>query len=321
MVDGTLLPIIAGLAVGIAFVVLFSAMLKSIDAMTDDELRRLVSNQYPQFEALKERYPDTPVQRIERYPWATYVHYEATKEPRDENTVSFPGPRVLAITLTIKPLGPLTLHVSCGSGLSTDLPATVQAIKTTDCLETGSNVGVYEPDNSGDELNQIDLLTFGSVFDFNFREKQLTVAVNTVDGKSIAFRSAVEIEPAVIARYPILQEMIEEADKSGTKESVIIYRNISGSEAEFLIDGKLAFTQTRLELVRYDEVSTLINFGGNTSYLIRVFEADNSDPFALDDDTDDETGMFEPETDVGDPIPVEVSTGNETSIEITYNEN
>lgn len=57
MFDNSLLPVIAGLAIGIAFVILFSTMLKPIDAMTDDELRRLLSNQYPQFQALKEGYP------------------------------------------------------------------------------------------------------------------------------------------------------------------------------------------------------------------------------------------------------------------------
>jgi hypothetical protein len=76
------------------------------------------------------------VEEIERYEWATYVHYVATKEPGDDSTFSFPGPKVLAITLTIKPLSPMTLNVICGSGLTTDLPATVQSIKTTDCLDT-----------------------------------------------------------------------------------------------------------------------------------------------------------------------------------------
>jgi hypothetical protein len=136
MVSDGLIPVIAGLVIGIALVVLFSTMLKPVDAVTDDELRKLVSNQYPQFQALKERYPNTTVERIERYDWATYVHYEATKEPINDNIVSFPGPKVLAITLTIQPLSARTLIASCGSGVSTDLPATVQAIKTTDCLET-----------------------------------------------------------------------------------------------------------------------------------------------------------------------------------------
>src|SRR6185503_17700559 len=98
MAFGSSVPVIAGLAIGIGFVVLFSTMLKPIDAMTDNELRMFVSNQYPQFQALKERYPDTTVERIERYEWATYVHYEATKETIDDNNMSFPGPTVLAIT-------------------------------------------------------------------------------------------------------------------------------------------------------------------------------------------------------------------------------
>lgn len=146
-------------------------MLKPVDAMTDNELRMLVSNQYPQFQALKERYPNTTVESIERYHWATYVHYEATKEPIDESIVSFSGPRVLAITLEIQPLSARALYVICGGGLIHSLPATVRAIETTDCLEAASSVGVFEPDTSGDELgggnfapdntNQIDLTIAG----------------------------------------------------------------------------------------------------------------------------------------------------------------
>src|SRR5690606_12997235 len=124
-------------------------MLKPVNSMTDDELRKLVSSEYPQFQALKERYPDTTVEEIERHERRTDFRYVATKEPRDDSTFVFPGPRVLAITLTIKPLSPMTLNVICGSGLTTNLPATVQSIKTTDCLE----VGVFEPDPTGGELN------------------------------------------------------------------------------------------------------------------------------------------------------------------------
>lgn len=145
---GSSVPVIVGLAVGIGFIVLFSAMLKPIDAMTDDELRRLVFDQYPQFQALKERYPNTVVEEIERHERGTDFRYVATKEPIDDSTFSFHGPKMLAITLEIQPFSVRSLYVICGSGLTTDLPATVQAIKTTDCLETASNVGVFEPDDS-----------------------------------------------------------------------------------------------------------------------------------------------------------------------------
>ena len=102
--------------------------------MTDDEVRRLVSSQYPQFQALKERYPNT-VERIERSESVMYVHYEATKEPIGDNA-SMPGPKVLAVVLTIQPLSGRSIDVICGSGVSTDLPPTVNTIKTTDCLDT-----------------------------------------------------------------------------------------------------------------------------------------------------------------------------------------
>jgi hypothetical protein len=127
-------PVVAGLAIGIAFIAIFAATLKPVNTMTDDDLRKLVSSQYPQFQALKERYPNT-VERIERYDWVTYVHYEATKEPIDAYIDTFPGPKTLSTTLTIRPMS-RTLDLSCGSGVSIHLPATVNAIKTSDCLET-----------------------------------------------------------------------------------------------------------------------------------------------------------------------------------------
>nr|AFK24814.1 hypothetical protein Josef01_02j05_25 [uncultured archaeon] len=228
---------------------------------------------------------------------------------------------VIAFTLVVGNLPPEDVDGCCDE---------VEDITFNEVIDLGirdersadTEVGLFEPDNSGDELNEIDPLAFGDVFDFNFRDKGLTVAVNAVDGRYIGFFSAREIEPTVIAAYPLLQEMIEEADRAGTKELVIIYRNIRGNEAaDFLTDGRLAFAQTRLELARYDEVSSFIHFGNDTSYIIRVFEAENGDPFAPDDDSGDETGIFEPEIGVGEPIPVEASSGNETNIEITYNEN
>jgi hypothetical protein len=152
MVDGSAIPVIAGLTIGITIVVLFSSMLKPVYGMTDDELRRLVSDQYPQFQALKERYPNTTVERIERYERAIYFHYEATKDPRDDSILSFPGPTVLALTLEIQPLSGRALYAICGSGLSKPLAATIQIIRTTDCLETSSGEGV-SPDSSGDELS------------------------------------------------------------------------------------------------------------------------------------------------------------------------
>jgi hypothetical protein len=136
MVSGSLVPVIVGLAVGIALVASFSAMLKPVSTMTDEELRRLISDQYPQFQALKERYPNTVVEEIEHNQRSTEFRYVATKEPIDDNMDSFGGPKILAVALEIEPLSARTLYVICGSGLTTGLPTTVQTIKTTDCLET-----------------------------------------------------------------------------------------------------------------------------------------------------------------------------------------
>lgn len=127
MTSGVTLPAAAGLAIGIAFIAIFALTLKPVDTMTDDELRKLVSSQYPQFQALKERYPNT-VERIERYESVTYVRYEATKEPIDNYADMFPGPKVLAVVLTIQSLSGRSIDVICGSGISIGLPTTVNTI-------------------------------------------------------------------------------------------------------------------------------------------------------------------------------------------------
>ena len=119
------------------FVVMLVTSPKVVDGMTDDELRQLIANEYPQFQALKERYPQTEEQ-IERIEGTTYMRYEAVRlyTGQSDGDPSFAiDPKTLSVVLTIDPLSARNIQVVCTSGLSATLPATVNAIKTTDCLE------------------------------------------------------------------------------------------------------------------------------------------------------------------------------------------
>ncbi|MEP0826022.1 MAG: hypothetical protein HRF40_11100 [Nitrososphaera sp.] len=290
--------------------------------LSDEELLAKYS-ELPAIRYFLDKYPDAKAE-VDRTPHEQYFVILFTAERQVSPQRGFnSGVHSLGISVLTTPFQP-SLYVTCGlGGMSTD--QAVESIETIDNTEKWC----FQPTppfysgglDDGHEENEIDMLTFGNSFDFNFRKMKLTVAVNAVGGSNLGLRQPIELEPEVIAEYPLLQAMIEEADKAGTEELVIIHRNISGIEADFLTDGRLAFVQTCFELVCYDEVSSFINLGSESNYIIRVYEADNSDPFAPDDDnSNDETGVFEIETDVGEPIPVEVSVDNGTSIEIIYNE-
>jgi hypothetical protein len=74
------LSVFAGLIAGIAMVVVFAVSIKPADTLADDELRKLAASQYPQFQALKERYPNTTVEDIQRYNGIVELRYDATKD-------------------------------------------------------------------------------------------------------------------------------------------------------------------------------------------------------------------------------------------------
>jgi hypothetical protein len=100
--------------------------------MIDDELRRMVALEYPQFQALKDRYPNI-LEQFERVDSKTYIRYVATKEPFSHSS-GF-EPMMLILSLTIDPISERSLNLICGSSVSIDLPPTVQTIETTECLE------------------------------------------------------------------------------------------------------------------------------------------------------------------------------------------
>jgi hypothetical protein len=128
------LAVIVGLVAGIALIAVVAITLKPSESMIDNELRTMMATEYPQFKALKDRYLNT-LEQFERIDSKTYVRYVATKEPFSQSS-GFPWPKVLTLTLTIDSISGRSLDLICGSGLSVDLPPTVQTVQTTDCLET-----------------------------------------------------------------------------------------------------------------------------------------------------------------------------------------
>lgn len=240
-------PVIAGLAIGIAFVILFSSISMPDFMLSDEELVAKYSK-FAEVKYFLEKYPDAMAE-VKRSPdKEDHIEISYSVERRIESASDgYTGTNFFGIHVYSEP-DQLSFGLACGVvngatiGWGFEGVGAIDAIGN-ECFHISDDEDASELDNGGEGLDEIDLaLTFGGVFDSNFQNQQLTVAVNAVDGRNIGFYSAREIEPAVIAAYPLLQEMIEEADKAGTEELVIIYRNISGNEAaDFLTDEKLAF--------------------------------------------------------------------------------
>lgn len=287
MGEGSGAPVAAGLAIGIAFVMVFSVVLKPDFMLTDEEL----ISKYSELAEVKyflEKYPDAGAE-VNRNPNEENLRISFTVERQIYPPGQFyTGIHSLTVSVFAQPYH--AALISCGLG----------GISSMGSLESTDAIDVMEQ----------------RCFQTVTAEQQLTIAVNSKEGTGLGLRSALIIEREVIAEYPLLQNMIAEADK---KPEVIIRSNIAASDAQSLIgDERLWFETTCLEIVCYDEISSFINFGNNTSYLIRIFEGD--DPFdgGKGDYTDAETGIFSPETGVGEPIGVVEVDDNNTTIEIEY---
>jgi hypothetical protein len=291
MVNGSTIPVIAGLAVGIVLVALFSVMFKPDSMLTDEELVSKYSK-IAEVRYFLDKYSDATAE-VNRNPYDEYLTISFGVERQvDPPSYFYSGVHTLGIHLYTKP-NHLSLAIYCGTNGMTG--------------ESGLS-GIVMVDQVEEEC-----------FQTSYREQQFTVAASSVNGKNLGLRQATIVDPQVIAEYPLLQNMIAQVDKAGTKELDIFYRSIGNSEATFLTDERLAFAQTCLELVCYDELSTFINFGHETSYLIRIFVGD--DPFGIR--TDAETGVFVPdpsESELNGGVIVIEENDENTKIEIEYNE-
>lgn len=157
MVNGSSIPVVAGLAIGIAFIVLFSVMLKPDFMLTDEELISKYSK-LTEVEYFLERYPEATA-TVNRSPNENYVEVSYTIERQ----VASPSELYTGINIFGMHVSSRSNHVSfgltCGvyhgvtiGGGLVDLDSIEQAEEN--CFRNPNNDGMFEPDNSGDELNE-----------------------------------------------------------------------------------------------------------------------------------------------------------------------
>lgn len=282
---GEVAPVIAGLIVGVLFVALFSSTIKPDFMLTDKELISKYS-ELAQVKYFLEKYPDARAE-VSRSPYEAgpLVSFSAERQVYPSGQF-YTGIHSLTVSVNTRPYP--TLLITCGLGWVSTM-GSLESTDTIDAIEQQC----FQPE-----------------------EQQMTIAVNSKEGAGLGLRSALAIEREVIAEYPFLQNLVEEAEK---KPEIIIRSTISTSDAQLLIgDERLQFETTCLEIVCYDEVSSFVNFGDNTSYLIRIFESE--DQFDAGSGDGAETGVFSPETEVGKPVEVVEVNDNSIEILIEYEE-
>jgi len=163
------IPVVAGLVVGIAFVIAM-ALAMTPDTMLSDEALIAKYSKIAEVRYFLEKYPDAQVE-VERISsqQATMVYFEVAKqvEPASEWNS---GINVLRVSAYKDKLAPLALGIGCGTsqelaGLKSIFYygvgiADVSNIDAWEerCFQTSGisvivNGEVFEPDTSGDELN------------------------------------------------------------------------------------------------------------------------------------------------------------------------
>ena len=138
--DGSLtLPVIAGLVVGIALIVIFSSMAaKPSFSMSDEEIRVKLMT-VPEVQAFEEKAAFerlTPTEEIRHEGNTILVEYsiQHTFQNSDGNP-DFGYTKELSLFAKIDSFGRTHFEIQCGGGISTIWTPTVSDIKTTTCLE------------------------------------------------------------------------------------------------------------------------------------------------------------------------------------------
>lgn len=122
-----MVPVIAGLVVGIGLIVLLSMSIKPSFTMTEDEIRAKVRS-LPEVQALYSRY--TPLEGIVSDGTMTYAYYQIGRSFNfGEHHKS------LQLTVTIDPFGKTDLDVQCVGPVTVEDEPTVEYILTTPCIE------------------------------------------------------------------------------------------------------------------------------------------------------------------------------------------
>lgn len=154
MATDSLVPAIAGLAAGIAFVVLFAVVLKPDSMMSDDEIISKYSK-IPEVKYFLDRYPDVNAD-VDRNPSSGFLTISFAVErqigqPTDWDT----GIHNLGVNVYTKP-NHVSLAIFCGMGGMTGEEGlsgtnTIDAVEQ-ECFQADSETVVFGPDITGDEL-------------------------------------------------------------------------------------------------------------------------------------------------------------------------
>jgi hypothetical protein len=161
------LSVIAGLAIGIAFVLLFSMAWRLDNTLSDDEIIAKYS-QLTEIRYFLEKYPDAQAE-VERIPsgQTTIVHFRAERQV-ESGSEMYSGVNVLSVSAYIDKLNGLTLGIDCGVSQGPTIGvgmfhigvgiADTSAIDQWEerCFRTSGNdvnVEIFAPDTSTDELN------------------------------------------------------------------------------------------------------------------------------------------------------------------------
>jgi len=154
MVTGSLVPVIAGLAAGIALVVLFAVALKPDSMMSDDEIISKYSK-IPEVRYFLDKYPDAKAD-VDRNPFEEFLTISFTVEKQiDQPAGWYTGTHNLGVNIYTKP-NHVSLAIFCGMGGMTGEEG-LSGINTIDAVEqeyfrAGDEIGVFAPDTTGDEL-------------------------------------------------------------------------------------------------------------------------------------------------------------------------
>jgi len=132
VVDGIVVSVLTGLVLGIALIVVVAIYARPSFIMTDDEILEKARG-LPEVQALRERYG--PLEQIGREGTTSYVYFQIGRSwPGDEDS-EFETRKALYITVRIDPFGKTDVWYDCLGPITVSGPATVELIKTTDCIE------------------------------------------------------------------------------------------------------------------------------------------------------------------------------------------
>jgi hypothetical protein len=130
------IPILVGLALGIATIAIFSEFVRSDNLLSDKELIARYSN-VPEVKYFMNKYPDAIVS-VDRYDYGTpmtSVTYAIDRQV-DTPTMIESGSHRLYISVLGQSLHPLTLEIGCGVGGMT-LNAALSNVSMIDAFASG----------------------------------------------------------------------------------------------------------------------------------------------------------------------------------------